>query len=350
MTDPMRKILIVEDEAVIRKAIRMACEKEGYEVIEAENGNEGLRQSDAGHPDLILLDLMLPDISGFDVCREIRKSGSRIPIVILSAKTEEIDIVVGLEIGADDYITKPFRARELLARVAAHLRRSRDEDQGADGRLNFKDLAINLNERRVFRGEQEVELTHTEFDLLAFLASNAGKVLSPREDPQPRLGLRVPDRDARHRRPRAQPAPEDRGGPRPALLHPRRARDRLPLHLLRGHRLSRASEGGLAPTAFRWRCWRGCPSDAHVAAAAVRCSDLRGPALSCAARTEGAPPVALRGPGDRARGLRVPGLGGVPLPVRQRAALCPSRSDGLPVRTPPGGTPLMTRHDGSSRW
>jgi len=178
MTDALRHILIVEDEAVIRKAIRMACEKEGYEVIEAENGTEGLKQADSGHPDLILLDLMLPDISGFDVCREIRKSGSRIPIVILSAKTEEIDIVVGLEIGADDYITKPFRARELLARVAAHLRRSREEEQGADGRLNFKELAINLNERRVFRGEKEVELTHTEFDLLAFLASNAGKVLS----------------------------------------------------------------------------------------------------------------------------------------------------------------------------
>src|SRR5690349_16092262 len=106
----------------------MACEKEGYEVVEAENGTEGLRQVEVGHPDLILLDLMLPDVSGFDVCREIRKQGFRMPLIILSAKTEEIDIVVGLEIGADDYITKPFRARELLARVAAHLRRVREED------------------------------------------------------------------------------------------------------------------------------------------------------------------------------------------------------------------------------
>jgi two-component system alkaline phosphatase synthesis response regulator PhoP len=178
MTEAQHRILIIEDEAVIRKAIRMACEKEGYDVIEAENGTEGLRQADSGHPDLVLLDLMLPDISGFDVCRELRKSGSRYPIVILSAKTEEIDIVVGLEIGADDYITKPFRARELLARIAAHLRRARDEEHGADGRLAFKELQINLNERRVFRDEAEVELTHTEFDLLAFLASNAGKVLS----------------------------------------------------------------------------------------------------------------------------------------------------------------------------
>jgi DNA-binding response OmpR family regulator len=173
-----RRILIIDDEAVIRKAIRLACEKEGYEVLEAENGAEGLRQLEAGKPDLILLDLMLPDVSGFDVCREIRKAGARLPVIILSAKTEEIDIVVGLEIGADDYITKPFRARELLARIAAHLRRARQEERGTDGRLEFKDLAIDVNERRVFRNELEIELTHTEFDLLAFLASNAGKVLS----------------------------------------------------------------------------------------------------------------------------------------------------------------------------
>jgi DNA-binding response OmpR family regulator len=156
----------------------MACEKEGYEVLEAENGTEGLRQVEVGRPDLVLLDLMLPDISGFDVCREIRKQGWRVPVIILSARTEEIDIVVGLEIGADDYITKPFRARELLARIAAHVRRVREEDRSNDGRLEFKDLTISLNERRVFRGDAEVELTHTEFDLLAFLASNAGKVLS----------------------------------------------------------------------------------------------------------------------------------------------------------------------------
>jgi two-component system alkaline phosphatase synthesis response regulator PhoP len=178
MSDVLRRILIIEDEAVIRKAIRMACEKEGYEVVEAENGMEGLRLTETAKPDLLLLDLMLPDVSGFDVCREIRKSGAGVPIIILSAKTEEIDIVVGLEIGADDYITKPFRARELLARIAAHLRRVRQDEHGSDGRLDFKELSINLNERRVFKKGDEVELTHTEFDLLAFLASNSGKVLS----------------------------------------------------------------------------------------------------------------------------------------------------------------------------
>jgi len=178
LNDVARRILIIEDEAVIRKAIRMACEKEGYEVVEAENGSEGLYLSESSRPDLILLDVMLPDISGFDVCREVRKSGSAVPIIILSAKTDEIDIVVGLEIGTDDYITKPFRARELLARIAAHLRRVRQEEYGSDGRLDFKDLSINLNERRVFKKGDKVELTHTEFDLLAFLASNSGKVLS----------------------------------------------------------------------------------------------------------------------------------------------------------------------------
>lgn len=178
MNDVARRILIIEDEAVIRKAIRMACEKEGYEVVEAENGSEGLYLSESSRPDLILLDVMLPDISGFDVCREVRKSGSAVPIIILSAKTDEIDIVVGLEIGTDDYITKPFRARELLARIAAHLRRVRQDEYGSDGRLDFKDLSINLNERRVFKKGNKVELTHTEFDLLAFLASNSGKVLS----------------------------------------------------------------------------------------------------------------------------------------------------------------------------
>jgi two-component system alkaline phosphatase synthesis response regulator PhoP len=136
---PAKKILIVDDEAMIRKAIHLALEKEGYEVVEAETGAEALRRIELSKP----------------------------------------DVVVGLEIGADDYITKPFRTRELLARIAAHLRKARQEEEAVNqGRLEFKDLAIDLNERRVFHDSSEVMLTHTEFDLLAFLASNAGKVLS----------------------------------------------------------------------------------------------------------------------------------------------------------------------------
>jgi DNA-binding response OmpR family regulator len=174
-----KRVLLIDDEAAIRKALRMVLENEGYEVQEGETGAEGLKLVEAQKPDLVLLDVMLPDLSGFDVCREIRKQGSRIPIIMVSAKTEEIDIVVGLEIGADDYITKPFRNRELLARVAAHLRKVRQEEQpGSTGQVTFRDLTIDLSERRVFRENQEIELTHTEFDLLAFLAVNAGKVLS----------------------------------------------------------------------------------------------------------------------------------------------------------------------------
>jgi DNA-binding response OmpR family regulator len=174
-----RKVLVIDDEAMIRRTVRLACEKEGYAVQEAENGTDALARLDSFRPDIVLLDLMLPDISGFDVCRDIRRAGSRVPIIILSAKSEEIDVVGGLEIGADDYIVKPFRPRELLARIAAHLRKSRLEDErDSDGRMVFRDLTIDVNERRVFRSDEEVVLTHTEFDLLSFLASNAGKVLS----------------------------------------------------------------------------------------------------------------------------------------------------------------------------
>ena len=148
---------------------------------EAERGTDVLERIDNFHPDIILLDLMLPDLSGFDVCREIRRAGHRMPVVILSAKNEEIDVVLGLEIGADDYINKPFRPRELLARIAAHLRKAKEtrgEARPEDGRLVFRDLVIDTAERRVLREDRDVILTHTEFDLLAYLATNAGKVLS----------------------------------------------------------------------------------------------------------------------------------------------------------------------------
>jgi DNA-binding response OmpR family regulator len=147
-----RRVLVIDDEALIRKTVRLACEQEGYAVEEAETGTQALTALESFRPDIILLDLMLPDISGFDICRDIRRTGSKVPILILSAKTEEIDVVVGLEIGADDYIVKPFRPRELLARIAAHLRKARqDEERGDDGRMVFRDLVIDVNERRVFR-------------------------------------------------------------------------------------------------------------------------------------------------------------------------------------------------------
>ena len=174
-------MLVVDDDALIRKAVRLTCESDGYAVQEADRGTDVLERIENFHPDIILLDLMLPDLSGFDVCREIRRAGHRMPVVILSAKNEEIDVVLGLEIGADDYINKPFRPRELLARIAAHLRKAKETRSDArpeDGRLIFRDLVIDTSERRVLRSDQDVILTHTEFDLLAYLATNAGKVLS----------------------------------------------------------------------------------------------------------------------------------------------------------------------------
>ena len=174
-----RRVLVVDPENHVRREIKLACEHDGYEVVEADSGAEALKVFEETRPNAILLEVTLPDMPGFDVCREIRKLDTSVPVVMLSSRSDEIDVVVGLEIGADDYVIKPLRLRELLARLAAHLRKSRsDQSETGRGRLEFKDLVIDINERRVFRGANEVDLTHTEFDLLGYLASNAGKVLS----------------------------------------------------------------------------------------------------------------------------------------------------------------------------
>ena len=174
-----RRVLVVEPEGHVRREIKSACEQDGYEVLEADSGADALKQFEEHRPSAVLLEVTLPDIPGFDVCREIRKTDTSLPVILLSNRSDEIDVVVGLEIGADDYVVKPLRLRELLARLAAHLRKSRaDQSEVSRGRLEFKDLVIDINERRVFRGGDEVDLTHTEFDLLGYLASNAGKVLS----------------------------------------------------------------------------------------------------------------------------------------------------------------------------
>jgi DNA-binding response OmpR family regulator len=174
-----RKVLVVDGDPATRKDVRSAVAQDGYQVVEAETGAEGLRQVDALRPSLVLLEVTLPDGSGFDICRELRKKDTAVPVIMMSSRSDEIDAVVALEIGADDYVLKPLRLRELAARIAAHLRRMRMESAGATrSRLEFRDLLIDVNERRIYRAGEEVELTHTEFDLLNFLASNAGKVLS----------------------------------------------------------------------------------------------------------------------------------------------------------------------------
>jgi two-component system, OmpR family, alkaline phosphatase synthesis response regulator PhoP len=178
-TESSRKVLIVDPDATSRREIRAACAQDGYQVLEAENGADGLRELGTGRPSLVLLEVALPDGSGFDVCRELRKADPAVPVIMMSARSDEIDVVVALEIGADDYVTKPLRMRELVARMAAHLRRNRQESvEATRSRLEFRDLLIDVNERRIYKSSREVELTHTEFDLLTFLANNAGKVLS----------------------------------------------------------------------------------------------------------------------------------------------------------------------------
>src|SRR6266852_7372931 len=174
-----RKVLVVDGDSATRKDVRSAVAQDGYQVVEADTGAEGLRQVEALRPSVVLLEVTLPDGAGFDVCRELRKMDPAVPVIMMSSRSDEIDAVVALEIGADDYVTKPLRLRELVARMAAHLRRARLENAEAmRSRLEFRDLVIDVNERRTYKNGKEVELTHTEFDLLTYLAANAGKVLS----------------------------------------------------------------------------------------------------------------------------------------------------------------------------
>lgn len=179
VAETSRKVLVVEPDSGTRREIKQVCEQDGYQVVEADGGSDAIRQLEQVKPSMVLLEVTLPDAAGFDVCREMRKLDPGVPVIMMSSRTDEIDAVVALEIGADDYVTKPLRLRELVARMAAHLRRARLETTEAmRSRLEFKDLVIDVNERRTYKNGKEVELTHTEFDLLTFLASNAGKVLS----------------------------------------------------------------------------------------------------------------------------------------------------------------------------
>lgn len=169
-------ILLVEDSDAVALGLRYALEKESFRVVWAATAAEARRQLETAAPDLIILDIRLPDGSGFDLCREFRTAGVRQPILMLTARDEVIDKVIGLELGADDYMTKPFELRELIARLRALLRRSYGPlAEGAQTRLNLGDLSIDLAGQRVSRGTQEIHLTATEFKLLAFLAQHPGR-------------------------------------------------------------------------------------------------------------------------------------------------------------------------------
>jgi len=171
--------MVVEDEAPISKILRFALEREGYVVVSAEDGDRAVQLARDETPDLVLLDLMLPEKDGFEVCRELR-SFTGVPIIMLTARDAEVDKILGLELGADDYVTKPFSTRELIARVKATLRRvelERDvQEKSDDSLLNLHDIVIDLAHYEVRKQGNAVPLTHREFQLLAFLASRPGLV------------------------------------------------------------------------------------------------------------------------------------------------------------------------------
>ena len=179
-----RKVLVVDDERSIVDILRFNLEKEGYETLCAYDGRDGLRLAREGNPDLMLLDVMLPYMDGFEVCRALRDEGSNIPIIMITAREEETDKVFGLELGADDYITKPFSMRELLARVKTNMRRvSVQEAPPAEGGNNIHrgELVIDLDRHTVFKKGESLELTEREYELIKFLASQPGKVISRQE-------------------------------------------------------------------------------------------------------------------------------------------------------------------------
>ena len=172
----MKRILVVDDEEMIVRTVRAYLEREGFKTYAAYDGEQALREAEDKNPDLIVLDLMLPKMSGIDVTKRIR-SHSNVPIIMLTAKAAETDRVIGLELGADDYVVKPFSPRELVARVRAVLRRSEGKMEEPE-RIEAGDLVIDLMGREVTLNGETIDLTPTEFDLLAFLARHPGQVFT----------------------------------------------------------------------------------------------------------------------------------------------------------------------------
>lgn len=184
MPSPRRRILVVEDDRTLRTALAFNLTREGYEVQTAVDGEQALGIARSGRQDLVLLDVMLPGMSGVEVLRVLRRDGITTPVIVLSAKGDEIDRVVGLKVGADDYISKPFSRPELLARIEAVLRRGRrelaeaDDGSQAPERVEVGPVSIDLAQRTVEIGGEPTHLTTKEFDLLAHLASHPGRIFT----------------------------------------------------------------------------------------------------------------------------------------------------------------------------
>ena len=181
--DNQKTILIVEDEKNIVDIVKFNLMREGYKTIEAYDGEDGLNKARSENPDLVLLDVMLPKMIGFDVCKALRAEGNNVPVIILTAREEETDKVFGLEIGADDYITKPFSMRELLARVKANIRRvsmkSAVEEKKSDiKRVELGRVSIDTEQMTIYKDGAALELSQREYDLICYLATQPGKVFS----------------------------------------------------------------------------------------------------------------------------------------------------------------------------
>ncbi len=179
--DDLANLLIIDDEPVIVESLAYSLRRESYEVTIAENGNDALDLFDRTHPDLVVLDIMLPGMDGLEVCKRLR-SRSTVPIIMLTARSDEVDKILGLEIGADDYLPKPFSFRELLARIRSLLRRVQlDQLNEAPGQIRVGNLLIDGIGRRVLKNQAELQLSAREFDLLYFLMSQAGRACSRQE-------------------------------------------------------------------------------------------------------------------------------------------------------------------------
>lgn len=171
-------ILVVDDDEKITSLLRRSLAFEGYEVAIANNGLEGLKQMLMSDPDLLILDVMMPQVDGWEVCRRVREGGSTVPILMLTAKDDIQDRVKGLDLGADDYLVKPFALEELLARVRALLRRKSDKLEESSSKLQFEDLTLDLDSREAIRSGRRVDLTAKEFDLLLLFMQNPRRVLT----------------------------------------------------------------------------------------------------------------------------------------------------------------------------
>jgi two-component system, OmpR family, alkaline phosphatase synthesis response regulator PhoP len=206
-------ILVVEDDQAVRLSLRVAFERQGFLVEEAATGAAGLARVASQPPDVVILDLMLPDVDGIELFRRLRRQQPDLPVVMLTARGDEVDRIVGLELGADDYVPKPFSPRELIARVRAVLRRSTRGSGDESDTWRLRGLVIHPQKRTVAMGGREVFLTRTEFDLLLYLAQHAGNVATRDELVQAVWGYvtegesRLLDSHIRHLRAKIEPEP-----------------------------------------------------------------------------------------------------------------------------------------------